>query len=385
MMLDMSKSIASPAPATGTPPAPKLIHAFRAGIHTTSAGEKIEFTEAEMAATAAAYDPAIYAAPFVIGHPKSDSPAYGWAKGLVVDGADVYADPEQVQPEFAEMVNSGAFRNRSMKWYRPTDPGNPVPGVWYPQHIGFLGAMPPAIKGLKPAELAANDQGVEVEFGQWEDRTIAGLFRRLREWFIGAHGQETADKVIPGWDVDALAEEAARETHEVFPAPAFAEGSTIEEPAVTPEQAAALEAENAALKARMIEAENRDKAAKAAAIKTAAVQFCEGLIGEGKLLPAEKDSAVGLLVLAANAQPVEFGEGDGTVTDAPLARLEGLLKALPKRVEFGEHATREKLGANVDMTDATAIAAKAVEFQQAEAKAGREVSTSAAVKHITSQ
>ena len=344
MMLDMSKSIASPGERT-----PNLIHVFRAGTHVTAAGEKIEFSAADLAATAAAYNPALHEAPLVVGHPKTDDPAYGWGKGFVADGADLYVDPGQVQPEFAEMVNSGAFKKRSMKWYRPTDPTNPAPGVWYPQHVGFLGATPPAIKGLKPAQFAAGDTGVEVEFGQWEDRTVARLFRQLREWFIGAHGQETADKVIGSWEVDALAEDAARETKsEVFPAPAFAEASTVEEPSVTPEQAAALEAENTRLAGLVAASDAAAKAAQAAAVKTAAVQFCEGLIGEGKLLPAEKDSAVGLLILAANAQPVEFGEGDGSVTDAPLPRLESLLKALPKRVEFAEVAGHQKSAAAVE-------------------------------------
>lgn len=317
-----------------------LIHVFRAGTHVTSAGERIEFTQADLAASAAAYDPALHEAPLVVGHPEKDGPAYGWTKALQVEGNDLYVVPDQLNPEFAEMVSTGAFKKRSLKWYRPTDPLNPKPGVWYPQHLGFLGATPPAIKGLKPVELAQGDNLVEVEFSQWEDRTIARLFRRLREWFIAQYGQEAADHVLDGYDVDALAEEAVREKNpEVLTAPAFAEASTTEEePAVTPEEKAALEAENARLKQQVADAETRDKAAKSAAIKTAAVQFCEGLIGEGKVLPAEKDSVVGLLVLAANAQPVEFGEGDGKATDAPLARLEVFLKAMPKRVEFGEVA-----------------------------------------------
>lgn len=322
---------------------PNLIHVFRAGTHVTAAGERIEFTQADLAASAAAYDPALHEAPLVIGHPAKDGPAYGWTKALQADGDDLYIVPDQLNPEFAEMVSTGAFKKRSLKWYRPTDPVNPKPGVWYPQHLGFLGATPPAIKGLKPVELSQSDNLVEVEFSQWEDRTIARLFRRLREWFIAQHGQETADRVLDGYDIDALAEEAARDKDpEVLPAPAFAEAPTInEEILVTPEEIAALEAENARLKQQLEARDANDKAARVAAVKTNAVQFCEGLVGEGKVLPAEKDTVVGLLVLAAHAQPVEFGEGDGAATDAPLVRLEGLLKALPKRVEFGEIAKPE--------------------------------------------
>jgi hypothetical protein len=338
------------------PPQQNLIHVFRAGTHVTAAGETIEFTQADLLASAAAYDPALHEAPLVVGHPKTDGPAYGWAKGLQVQGNDLFVVPDQVNPEFAEMVRSGAFKKRSLKWYRPADPLNPRPGVWYPQHVGFLGATPPAIKGLKPVELAQNVNGVEVEFSQWEDRLVARMFRRLREWFIAQHGQETADRVIDGYDVDALAEEAAREdaaaalVQAPVPSPVFSEVPPVEEPQVTPEEKAALEAENASLKQKIAESQARDVAAQAAARKSGAVQFCESLIGEGKVLPAEKDTVVGLLVLAASAQPVEFGEGTGAVNEAPLARLQGLLKALPKRVEFSEIAKPELAAAAVEFS-----------------------------------
>lgn len=328
-----------------------LIHVFRAGKHVTAAGEEIVFTQADLVASAAAYDPALHEAPLVIGHPKTDDPAFGWTKGLRVQGSDLYVVPDQVNPEFAEMVRSGAFKKRSLKWYRPTDPVNPKPGVWYPQHVGFLGAVPPAIKGLKPVELSQGDNLVEVEFGQWEDRTIARLFRQLREWFIGQHGQETADKVIGGWDVDSLVEEAARDSlteTETLPAPAFAEASPQEEPAVTPEEKAAIEAENARLRQQLADRDARDKAAQAAACKNEAVQFCESLIGQGKVLPAEKDTVVGLYILASSAQPVEFSEG--APAEAPQARLEALLNALPKRVEFREVASPEKAGVAVEFS-----------------------------------
>lgn len=344
--------------AKPAPQQPAPIHVFRAGRHVTAAGEEIEFTEADLAAMAAAYDPALHEAPFVIGHPKTDAPAYGWGAGFKAEGKNLYVLPHQVQPEFAEMVNSGAFKKRSLKFYRPTDPGNPKPGVWYPQHVGFLGATPPAIKGLKEVQFSDSADLVEVEFGEWESRTIARIFRRLREFLIGQHGQEVADKVIDGYDVDALAVEAGRDcaTH-TFPSPAFAEGEPIssaettdKEIHVTPEEQAAVEAENARLREQVAAAEARQKEADATARRTAAVQFCEGLIESGQVLPAEKDTVVGVLELAAASQPVEFGEGDGKKSEAPLVRLQDFLKALPKRVEFREVGGHESGGKPVEFS-----------------------------------
>ena len=55
---------------------------FRTGRHTASSGTSLAFTEADLAATAAAYDPALHEAPIVVGHPKDNAPAYGWVKSL---------------------------------------------------------------------------------------------------------------------------------------------------------------------------------------------------------------------------------------------------------------------------------------------------------------
>lgn len=326
------------------------IHVLRAGKHVTNAGETIEFTQADIGAIAAAYNPALHEAPLVVGHPKLDAPAYGWGLKFAAEGGDLFVVPHQVNPEFAEMVKAGAFKKRSLKLYRPDDPANPKPGVWYPQHIGFLGAAAPAIKGLKEVQFADSGALVEVEFGEWEDRTVARIFRRLREFFIGKYGQEEADKAIDGFDVDALMVEAGRDSATDFPAPAFAEGSTRKEThEVTPEQKAALEAENATLKKQLADREAADKAAGVAARRATAVQFAEGLVAEGKVLPAEKAGIVAVLELAGEAQPVEFAEGDKTVSVEPLQHLQAFLKALPKRVEFSEVAK-------------PAGAAKAVEF-----------------------
>lgn len=319
---------------------PKPIHIFRAGKQTTSAGEVIEFTQADLQAAAAAYNPSLHEAPLVIGHPKTDDPAYGWAKNLTVEGDDLYVTPDQVNPEFAELVQSGAFKKRSAKFYRPTDPNNPTPGVWYLQHVGFLGAKAPAIKGLQPAQFAHGDQG--VEFADWEDMTVARLFRSLREFFIGKFGQDDADRALNTYDIESLATAAAQSDGGDTSSPSFTEPD--QENQVTPEQKAALEAENARLKAENEAHARREAEARTTAIRAAAVTFCEGLIGEGKLLPAERDTAIALHMMAANSQPVEFGEGDSLATEAPLPRLESLLKALPKRVEFGEHATTDRAG-----------------------------------------
>src|SRR3546814_7761915 len=117
---------------------------FKAGTHTDMAGKAHTFTAGEVVATLAAYDPALFAAPLWVGHPKVEDPAYGWVAGLSLADDIVKADPEKVEPAFAAMVNDGRFPKISASFWPPTHPSNPKPGVWYLRHVGFLGAAAPA-------------------------------------------------------------------------------------------------------------------------------------------------------------------------------------------------------------------------------------------------
>ena len=60
----------------------KPINILKPGQFTAMNGKTVKFTEADLRATAAAYDPAVFAAPFVLGHPKHDAPAFGKMGGV---------------------------------------------------------------------------------------------------------------------------------------------------------------------------------------------------------------------------------------------------------------------------------------------------------------
>ena len=53
----------------------KPLHIFKPGKHVAMSGANLNFSEADLAATVLAYDPALHEAPLVIGHPKHDAPA----------------------------------------------------------------------------------------------------------------------------------------------------------------------------------------------------------------------------------------------------------------------------------------------------------------------
>ena len=328
--------------------ATKTLHIFKPGRQTAMNGLTLEFSESDLAASAAAYDPAKHEAPIVIGHPKHDAPAYGWVKSLATADDGLQAEPHQVDAAFAELVEAGRYKKISASFYLPDAPNNPVPGVYYLRHVGFLGAQPPAVKGLKAAEFADAEEGV-VEFGDWGMETNATLWRRMREWLLAKFGQETADQVIPDWQIETIREAARQDDDaprvafadpENAPAGASPAKPTTEENHVTPEQAAALEAENAQLKQQLATAE-ADKQKQAAAKRHADnVAFAEQLIGDGKLAPKHKDAVVAFLDFSEADASLEFGEGD---TKQPLAgAFKSFLGELPKVVEFGEHATKDK-------------------------------------------
>lgn len=366
----------------------KRLQIFKPGRHTATNGKVYEFGEAQLEAAAAAYDPAVHEAPLVVGHPKMDAPAYGWAKSLMFGEGTVQAEPHQVDAEFAELVNAGRFKKISATWYLPDAPGNPKPGVLYLRHIGFLGANPPAVKGLRSASFAEAEEGV-IEFADmsWSMKTNASMWRRLRDWMIGEKGLEAADKVISDWEVTQLERDAIREEDRTPGSVGYTEPLT-EGSTMTPEQIAAREAQIKAdqekldrERAEFAERDTKLKADEAARRRAGIVQFCDGLVSAGKLLPAHKDGLVAFMETQSADASIEFGEGDKKAKKSPETFLREFLNALPKAIEFGERGAGD--GAENTSTDPAAIAKQAVEFREAEAKAGREISVTAAVMHVT--
>ncbi|WP_374355549.1 peptidase [Chitinimonas sp.] len=353
----------------------KPLHIFKAGRQTAMSGQTLQFSEADLAASAAAYDPALHEAPIVIGHPAADAPAYGWVKSLSADASGLQAEPTQVDAAFAELVDAGRYKKISAAFYPPNAPTNPVPGVYYLRHVGFLGAQPPAVKGLKQVEFGESDD--MVVFADWDDITNARLWRSLRDWFIGKFGLEEADKVIAAWDVSSLESAAAQpDASDENTQPTFADPATPtqQEPTVTQEEADALRAENEALKRQFAASK---KAAQAAEFG----EFLGGLVKDGRVLPAEMPGLLAFMQ-ALPDDVLEFGEGDERVSQPQTTFIRSFLSNLPRRVEFGEVAGGR--AAEVDNSPQQ-IAAKAAALQTRLKSEGSDISFAEAVQRISQQ
>ena len=355
---------------------------FRAGRHTAVNGATIGFSEADLAGAVAAYDPALHEAPLVVGHPVMDAPAYGWVESLRLNGDRLVARPSQVDTAFAELVQTGRYKKRSASFYPPDHPANPKPGSWYLKHVGFLGAVPPAVKGLRPVAFGEIDG--ELEFADWQGMATAGLFSRLRDFLIAQFGQDKADTVLPADAIDGLKFQAAQPD----PDPDDDTPSYVETPEMTTTSAAELAAREQELAGRQAELE-RKQAAFAEQQRVSRAKdinaFVDGLVAAGRFPSGEKPGLVAFMeALPAGDTVIEFAEAGGkTAKAAPTDYLKQLLGRLPNLVHFGEVAGGGDAVAFADTTEAiTAASQRYIAEQRA---LGRDVSAAEAVSHVRSQ
>lgn len=354
----------------------KPFEIFRTGRHTSVQGTSLAFAEGDLAAMVAGYDPAIHHAPIVIGHPKQDAPAYGWVDGLDISGDRLVARPGSVDAAFAELVKDGKFRKVSAAFYPPSAANNPTPGAYYLRHVGFLGAAPPAVKGLKAVEFADGDDIVTLEFADWPLLQTAGLisrlFRGLRDHIIAQSGVEQADRTLPAYDIDELGRisaEAAK-SPDVVDEPStqvFAEPATpdIEDIAMTDKAAAdavELERRAAVLESREAAFSERERTRRADEDRA----FVGSVVTAGRLPKGLEDVAVALFA-DLGEDVISFADGDDTREMAPREAMRELLSSLPVPVITGEIA--KGAAGSVDFSDPIQIAeAITSEIRAAEAR-----------------
>lgn len=105
------------------------------------------------------FDPNQHESPIVVGHPKHNDPAFGWIEKLKKTGNTLYAKFKDVVPEFENLVKRGVFKKRSASFY----PDGRI------RHVGFLGAVPPAVKGLADLKFMEGEKTMSFEFDESKD------------------------------------------------------------------------------------------------------------------------------------------------------------------------------------------------------------------------
>lgn len=350
---------------------------FQGGRQIDSAG-CVHDGDALIDKALATFNAAKHEPPVVIGHPVENAPAYGWVESLTKQGNLLLAKFKQVEPGFADMVNRGLFKKRSAAFY----PDGSL------RHVGFLGAVPPAVKGL-PDVAFAEANAMTFEFSDyqtvWAWESIARLFGKMRDYLIEKDGMEKADQVISAYQIEeitAAAEkgkqeiqrDALEQTPQITNYNEKKEEKSMNfkefiqklkelvagvEPTTQTDPPAGKTFSEADIEAAKRQA--ADEAARAEREKVAAEfaeqakktrqeargreisSWCESMVKEGKMTPAMVKFGIPemLHAFAEREDVIEFGE---TKDKAALYdRFKTLFETeLPKVVEFKEVATRDK-------------------------------------------
>jgi hypothetical protein len=154
----------------------KLFQIFKAGTHTSMGGTPLVFSQQDLEHIAVGYSKKRLRAPLVLGHPADNLPEYGAVDAMFVKGDALYAQAT-VSDALHDAVRKKYYNDVSASFLTPGSPHNPTPGTYYLRHVGFLGAMPPAVKGMAPLNFAAVSGAVNFAegFGIQAASAVQGL------------------------------------------------------------------------------------------------------------------------------------------------------------------------------------------------------------------
>ena len=322
----------------------KPFEIFMTGTHTDMGGNTREWTESDLDSIVAKYSERTVDAPIVCGHPDDSSPAFGWISKIYRQGKRLFAEPKDVVDEFAEAVKKRMYKYVSIC----VRPDNSV------KHVGFLGGMPPAVKGLAEVRFAANDEAITYQFADRETasafQSVGRLFQSIRDLFVELKGKEKVDQSLSQWDIDFV--KAFKPDDVDFLSASYTEPTS--QGAVMSDELKTLQTQNADLTAKVAAFETKvaafgesikskdaeiatlrasiDKNAKDA--RTAQFSaFCDSL--GAKLKPADRDAVMAQLEIMHAASQGQFAEG----AVRPIDAYKNMLKNAPDAICFAEVAT----------------------------------------------
>jgi len=122
----------------------------RTGKWIVSNGSELKITKKMLGEMARNYDPSYDEAPVVANHEDTQE-AKGWVERLRVLGDYLVARLKDVSEGFKEKIKAGAWKKRSIRIHYGGEDYTDAHLV----HVAFLGAIPPAVKGMPDVEFAA--------------------------------------------------------------------------------------------------------------------------------------------------------------------------------------------------------------------------------------
>jgi phage I-like protein len=348
-------------------PRNKRVQILRVGTFRDMSNTEHTFSEADLEHHVAAINAQVAAKfepPLCKGHPAHDDPRFGSVKGAVKEGNKAFVEVDEITPAFASSCRQGEYKYVSPAFYANG-------GL---RHVGVLGAMNPAIKGMDAiafgegmfaeADKANGTDGLMVFqepldwqslFGNalqclvWKIQSFGNVLRGMRDTMIADKGLEAADKAIPDYAVSSLenADDVLKDykfgegdASVVDPSKDNSASPPTEAPAANLDskpsagdgEAERLRAEVGVLNAKLKE---RDDAEKTRAFGDRLNQLAtEGRLA-ANMRPHLERIHSSFLALPLDGEGM-FGEGESRVKPDDI--LNALLGSLPKLVEFGEHA-----------------------------------------------
>jgi len=315
------------------------IEVFRAGDY----GERGNWTAGDLDRLAATYDSRLHAAPVVLGHPSDDAPAYGWVKKLRRAGQSLWAQLEKVDPVLETLLRAGRFAQRSVALYKQF----PLTGGPYLRHLGFLGAAPPAVKGLDPLRFVEAEFH-EVDAGTYPVASISSLPEermpetksKLENFIDHLRGFFVPDAPNP------TATHAGEGSADPSPVPSLGVDAFAERVTALEQRLDTLAEAKAATEQKLTDAETARQQEQIA-------NFVESLRARGRFPPAFERWGVReflerLAALEPSTGSTEAQEAKEKAASAsPLAWFQEFLTKLPAVIEFRELSIAEPHGTRV--------------------------------------
>jgi hypothetical protein len=349
----------------------KWMPILKTGTFTAKNKKQVTFDEAKLdkiiANTDLSKEPQ-----FVVEHPNYDKLGFGTISELKRVGSYLFALPKKVEEKFKNAVNSGELPGRSISVDENTLSLN---------HIGFLPKeIEPAVDGLGIYSFSSDSNESKLQFtlpnieshfaeikddkyefekyevSQWPFKTIKSIFRNLKNAWIEKHGKEEADAIFNEWELEEAG--TPPKIFEEEKTSMFSNNQTedkmkidlsgVDLTKVDPKLKAALEAlqtEYDSIKTELQTAKTTLSTAELTARKNEVLAFCESEEMKLKILPAEKDKVVNLLLSVKEKGNLEFSSADNTpVKFDAYEFLKETLKQIPNKIELSELATTQTAG-----------------------------------------
>jgi hypothetical protein len=361
---------------------------LKTGTFTAKNGKKVTFSESDLDKIVANTD--LTKEPqFVVEHPSYDKLGFGTIAELKRVGNYLFALPKTVVEKFKEAVNSGELPGRSVSIDENT---------YALSSIGFLPKeISPAVDGLGSYAFSSEDTSAKLllclpgeeshfaeiennnyefsqhEVSQWPFKNIKGILRNLKNLLIEKFSKEEADQVIPEYDLEETGNPPT-----IFSKPdpqSIQKDNQIQYSTNTngdkmkldfskldlskipqeiknileaaKEEIISLETNLTSTKTELQSATTKISAAEIEKNRVEVLAFCESPEMQLRILPAEKEKTVQMLLAAKEKGVLEFSSGDAAGTKIQFNAFEQLketLKQLPVKIELQEVATKEKTG-----------------------------------------